>query len=247
MTGPTGTTAPPPIKVAARGPMMSDVVAPPVPNRSKPLRKPTHAETTSKLRAGLIFLIFGLAVGGALLYFEFKVLGWAALVIFCGLGLLIVLMRKDEVSACPFCGEVLDGLPKPNANGVPRRVQCRKCWEYSGLQKGFVTPYNPNALEEKPAFRAPLAQSVIWPHGCVQCGAEPTRFEEVSTSSLSAGFLVVGTVRVKTFKLPGVPYCEAHKKAVEMNTGLGNTLYLDWRSLAMMRRYLAANRGQFAE
>jgi hypothetical protein len=246
MAVPTGTPAPP-IKVAARGPAMSDVAAPPVPSRSNPLRKPTHAEATSKLRSGLIILIFGLAVGGALLYFGFNVLGGAALVIIGGLGLLIVLMRKDEVSACPFCGEVLDGLPKPNANGVPRPVQCKKCWEYSGLQKGFVSPYNPNALEEKPTFRAPLAQSVIWPHGCVQCGAQPTRFEEVSTSSLSAGFLVVGTVRVKTFTLSGVPYCEAHKKAVEMNTGLGNTLYLDWRSLGMMRRYLAANRGRFTE
>ncbi len=39
--------------------------------------------------------------------------------------------------------------------------------------------------------------------------------------------VVVGTVRVKTFKLSGVPYCEAHKKAVEMNAGLGNQLYLD--------------------
>jgi hypothetical protein len=247
MAVPTGTHAPPAGKVASPRPTMSDVAAPPVPSRSVPLRKPTHAETTSKLRVGLIFLIFGLAVGGALLYFGFNVMGGAALVIFGGLGLLIVLMRKDEVSACPFCGAVLDGLPKPNANGVPRRVQCGKCWEYSGLQKGFVSPYNPNAVEEKPTFRAPLAQSVIWPHGCVQCGAEPTRFEEVSTSSLSAAFLVVGTVRVKTFKLSGVPYCEAHKKAVEMNTGLGNTLYLDWRSLGMMRRYLAANRGRFAE
>jgi hypothetical protein len=247
MAAPTGTIPPAPIRVAVRGPAMSDVAAAPVPSRSNPLRKPTDAEAASKLRTGLIFLIFGLAVGGALLYFEYKVLGGTALVIFCGFGLLIVLMRKDEVSACPFCGAVLDGLPKPNANGAPRRVQCGKCWEYSGLQKGFVSPYDPNAVEEKPTFRAPLAQSVIWPHGCVQCGAEPTRFEEVSTSSLSAGFLVVGTVRVKTFKLPGVPYCETHKKAVEMNTGIGNKLYLDWRSLAMMRRYMAANRGRFAE
>ena len=63
----------------------------------------------------------------------------------------------------------------------------------------------------------------------------------------SAGFLVVGTVRVKTFKLSGVPYCNAHKNAVELKTGTGNKLYLDWRSLAMMRRYLTANRGRFAE
>jgi hypothetical protein len=246
MAVPTGTTAPP-TKSAGPRPTMSDIAAPPVPSRSNPLRKPTHAEASSKLRSGMIILIFGLVVGGALLYFGFKVLGGAALLFFGGGGLLIVLGRKDEVSACPFCGAVLDTLPKPNANGVPRPVQCKKCWEYSGVQKGFVSAYNPNALEERPTFRAPLAQSVVWPNGCVQCGAEPTRFDEVSASSLSAGFLVVGAVRVKTFKLSGVPYCNAHKKAVEMSTGTGSKLFLDWRSLAMMRRYMAANRGRFAE
>jgi hypothetical protein len=58
---------------------------------------------------------------------------------------------------------------------------------------------------------------------------------------------VVGAVRVKTFKLGGVPYCAAHKKAVEMKTEVGNKLFLHWRSVAMMRRYLAANRSRFAE
>jgi hypothetical protein len=247
MAVPPGTIAPPPIKAAGPHPAMSDVAAPPVPTRSNPLRKPTHAEASSKLRSGMIILIFGLVVGGALLYFGFKVLGGAALLFFGGGGLLIVLGRKDEVSACPFCGAVLDTLPKPNSDNTPRPVQCKKCWEYAGVQKGFVSAYNPNAMEERPTFRAPVAQSVVWPHACVQCGAEPTRFDEVSASSLSAGFLVVGTVRLKTFKLSGVPYCDTHKKAVEMSTGAGNKLYLDWRSLGMMRRYLAANRGRFAE
>jgi len=250
MTAPSGTSVPPQNKTSeskAPGSVMADVAAPPVPNRSNPLRKPTHAEAASKLKSGLGILIFGVVVGGALLYFGFKVLGGAALLFFGGAGLLIVFTRKDEVSACPFCGAVLDTLPKPSSDNVPRPVQCKKCWEYSGVQKGSVSPYNPNAMEERPTFRSPLAQSVIWPRGCAQCGAEPTRFEEVSTSSLNAGFLVVGAVRVKTFKLSGVPYCNAHKKAVELSKGIGDKLYLDWRSLGMMRRYLAANRGRFAE
>jgi len=240
-------TSQPPNKLAAAVPAMSDAIAPPVPSRSNPLRKPTHAETTSKLKSGLGILIFGVVVGGALLYFGFKVIGGAALLFFGGAGLLIVFTRKDEVSACPFCGAVLDTLPKPSSDNAPRPVQCKKCWEYSGVRKGSVSPYNPNAMEERPTFRSPLAQSVIWPRGCVQCGAEPTRFEEVSTSSLNAGFLVVGALRVKTFKMSGVPYCNAHKKAVELSKGTGDKLYLDWRSLGMMRRYLAANRGRFAE
>jgi hypothetical protein len=247
MAIPTGTIAPPQAKVAVRGPAMSDAVAGPVPNRSKPLRKPTHAEATSKLQSGLVGFVIGVLVGGALLYFGFKILGGAALLFFCGGSLLILIGRKDEVSDCPFCGAAIHNLPQPDANGVPKPVQCRKCWEYSGLQKGFVSPYNPNAVEERPTFRSPLAQSVVWPNGCVQCGATPTRFDEAGTFAVNKGLLVVGAVRVKTFKLGGVPYCDAHKKAVEMKTEIGNKLFLDWRSLPMMRRYMAANRGRFAE
>ncbi len=52
---------------------------------------------------------------------------------------------------------------------------------------------------------------------------------------------------MKTLKLSGVPYCNALKEAVVMKTEIGNKLFLDWRSLGMMRRYLVANRGRFAE
>jgi hypothetical protein len=244
---PTGTIVPPQNKAAGNVPAMSDAVAPPVPSRSVPLRKPTSSEVASKLTTGLGIFAFGVILGGPLLYFGWIVAGIAALFFFGGGGLLIVFGSKDEVASCPFCGAALDNLPKPNADGVPRPVQCKKCWEYSGLQKGFVSPYNPNGVEERPTFRSPLAQTVVWPRGCVQCGAEPTRFDEVGTFNVNKGLLVVGAVRVKTFKLQGVPYCSAHKKAVEMQTGIGNKLFLDWRSLAMMRRYLAANRGRFAE
>jgi hypothetical protein len=246
MAVPTGAIVPPQAKVAVRGPAMSDAVAGPVPNRSKPLRKPTHAEATSKLQSGLLGFVIGVLVGGALLYFGFKILGGAALLVFCGGSLLILFGSKDEVSDCPFCGVAMHNLPLPDANGVPKPVQCRKCWEYSGLQKAFVSPYNPNAVEERPTFRSPLAQSVVWPNGCVQCGATPTRFDEGGTFAVNKGLLIVGAVRVKTFKLRGVPYCDAHKKAVEMKTEIGNKLFLDWRSLPMMRRYMAANRGRFA-
>lgn len=245
MPSPTGTLPPPAVKPELRGPAMSDVVAAPIPNRSKPLRKPTHAEAKEKLQLGIGGGVVGLVIGVPLFYFGFKVIGGAILLLLCGGSLLIVSSHKDEVSDCPFCGAALHNLPEADPNGVPKPVQCRKCWEYSGLQKGFVSPYNPNAVEERPTFRSPLAQSVVWPNGCVQCGATPTRFDEVGTFAVNKGLLVVGAVRVKTFKLGGVPYCNAHKNAVEMKTEIGNRLFLDWRSLPMMRRYVAANRGRF--
>src|ERR1700747_3064284 len=131
MPTPTGTIAPSQNKATLCGPAMSDAVAPPVPNRSKPLRKPTHSESTSKIKSGMGGFVFGLVVGGALFYFGSKVLGGAMMFLFCGLGLLISFGSKDEVSDCPFCGAPLHNLPKPDASGVPRPVQCRKCWEYS--------------------------------------------------------------------------------------------------------------------
>jgi hypothetical protein len=247
MPSSTETIAPPPGKGKTAVPAMSDAVAAPVPSRSKPVRKPTHAEASSKLKSGLVGVALGVIIGGPLFYFGFHFWGGAVALILCVSGLLVAFGSKDEVSDCPFCGAALDILGSPDPSGAPKPVQCRKCWEYSGLQKGFVSPYNPNALEERPTFRSPLAQSVLWPRGCVQCGAEPTRFDEVGTYAVNKGLLVVGAVRVKTFKLAGVPYCDAHKQAVEMKTEIGNKLFLDWRSLGMMRRYMAANRERFAQ
>ncbi|MGB7847509.1 MAG: hypothetical protein WBL63_17990 [Candidatus Acidiferrum sp.] len=245
MPAPTDTLAPPHAKAAAPAPAMSDAVAAPVPNRSNPLRKPTSAETTHQLLLGLGGIIVGGALGAVFYYFGLRFLAIADWVVAIGGSLVIILGSRDEVSACPFCGATLDILPKPDASGKPIPAQCKKCWEYSGLQKGFVSPYNPNAVEDRPTFQSPIEQTVLWPRGCAQCGAEPTHFEEVGTVSTNKGLLVVGLVRVSSFKLKGVPYCDAHKKAVEMTTGIDNRVYLKWRSLAMMRRFMAANRGRF--
>src|SRR5438046_77987 len=107
MPAPTGTIAPPQNKAALRGPAMSDAVAPSVPNRSKPLRNPTHAESTSKIQSGLGGFVVGLVAGGTLFYFGFTVMGGAVAFIVCGLSLLILFGSKDEVSDCPFCGAAL--------------------------------------------------------------------------------------------------------------------------------------------
>src|SRR2546430_12572337 len=111
MPTPTGTAAPPQTKTLESrvpGSVMVDVAAPPVPNRSNPLRKPTHAEATSKLKTGMGILIFGLVVGGALFYFGFKILGGAGLLFFGGGGLAIVRGRQDGVAGCSLCRGVAD-------------------------------------------------------------------------------------------------------------------------------------------
>jgi hypothetical protein len=247
MPSPTDTFAPEQAKIATALPAaaMSDAVAAAVPNRSNPLRKPTSAETTYQLLLGLGGIVVGGALGALFYYFGMRFLAIADWVVAGGGSLVILLGSRDEVSACPFCDATLNILPKPDPSGKPLPVQCQKCWEYSGLQKGFVSPYNPKAVEDRPTFLSPIEQTVVWPRGCVQCGETPTRFEEVSTTSSNKGLLAVGVVRVSSFKLQGVPYCAAHKKAVEMTTGIDNRVYLKWRSLPMMRRFMAANKVRF--
>ena len=207
MPFPTDTLAPAPTKLAGAtpAPAMSDAVAAPVPNRSNPLRKPTSAETTHQLLLGLGGIVVGGALGALLYFFSMRFLPFADWVVAFGGSLVLILGSRDEVSACPFCGATLDVLPKPDPSGKPLPVQCKKCWEYSGLQKGFVSPYDPNALEDRPTFLSPIEQITIWPSGCVQCGSAPTRFEEVGTISSNKGLLAVGVVKVSSFKLKARP------------------------------------------
>src|SRR5438034_11283599 len=148
----TGTMVPPQNKLTASVPAMSDAVATPVPTRSVPLRKPTSSEVASKIVSGLGVFALGVVLGGPLLYFGWTVAGTAALIFFGGGGLLVMLFSRDEVSACPFCGAALDNLPKPNADGVPRPVQCRKCWEYSGCNGVLCPPTTPTRWRSGPRF-----------------------------------------------------------------------------------------------
>ena len=242
----TDTLAPSLTNANAPAPAMSDATAGPVPSRSNPIRKPNRSEFLNQLALGFGGMIVGGLIGAVLYYFGLKFLAYADWVVFTGGSLVLIFGSRDDVSDCPFCGAAIDILPKPDAGGKPVPVQCKKCWEYSNVQQGFVSPYNPNAVEDRPTFRSPIDQTVIWPRGCVQCGAPPTRFEEVSAIGTNKGLLVVGVVRVSSFKLNGVAYCDAHSKAVTMGTGVDNKVFLSWRSLPMMRRFMAANRGRFA-
>ena len=44
--------------------------------------------------------------------------------------------------------------------------------------------------------------------------------------------------------MKNVPYCDQHKDAIQLVINQSKQLDLKWRSLRMMRRYLAVNRGK---
>ena len=131
-----------------------------------------------------------------------------------------------QVAPCPSCGEPLgansDGEQVLEVKDEATTLRCEKCGEYLAVQKGEVRLLEAS-ITEHPTFKSRMFEHGKWPDACVLCGDHATRTEN------SGG-------------LKGVPYCGAHGKAVIYAGSEDGVSSLQWRSLAMMRRYLAANR-----
>ena len=95
-----------------------------------------------------------------------------------------------------------------------------------------------------PRFRSPVFEGAIWPAGCVACGAPPTRRETLEDRSVNVIGLALGSVLVTKASLANVPYCDVHKKNVDLLIGQDKKMDLKWCSLRMMRHYLALNKGR---
>lgn len=100
-------------------------------------------------------------------------------------------------------------------------LRCERCGEYVRLEKGEVRLHEP-IVSELPCFTSRAFENAVWPEACVLCGDRPTRHEDL------------GPVK-------GAPYCGTHRDAVLVRT-VDDRLELTWRSLPMLRTYLAANR-----
>ena len=92
----------------------------------------------------------------------------------------------------------------------------------TGSRKGEVRLLEAS-ITEHPTFKSRMFEQGKWPDACALCGDHPTRTED------SGG-------------LKGVPYCGAHGKAVIYAGSVDGQSMLQWRSLAMLRKYLATNR-----
>jgi hypothetical protein len=167
------------------------------------------------------------------------------------------------VGACPFCGGLIQRYNRLRAEPV----RCEQCGEISKFENERFSPYDPNAVSATPIFRSSLYEDAVWPNGCVQCGAPPTRFDAAQAVRYQARRLA--TPLASSVYLPhpaaratGVPYCSQHRDAIQVvppNEMFAWTPWkylpgfeermeqrriasLLWRSLPMMRRYLEANR-----
>jgi hypothetical protein len=242
---------------------LSDVEAPPVPNRSNALIEPPEGVVKQRQSFLVSSFVFGLVLVAScyLLGITWLVVAFS---IFFGFALVILFFGINaKVGACPFCGGLIQRYNRLRAEPV----QCDQCNEISKFEEEKFSPYDPNAVAETPIFRSPLFENGFWPNGCVLCGAPPTHFDEAKAVRYQARRLA--TPLVSSVYLPhpaaratGVPYCAQHREALqvippkEMFTwtpwsyvpGFAERMaerrkaFLMWRSLPMMRRYLEANR-----
>lgn len=214
---------------------------PPVPNRTTALAKPVGPAKTKHIVhcGGLALLV---AVPGAALFYYGHWIPGSFCAALAALLLSAAFSSNLWLAACPYCSAVFEPLQglKPDAEG--KIVQCKECFEYSIYSGGRVRPSDPKAVSEVPKFKSPVYADGVWPRGCVACGAPPTRLDDVTTRQVNAGMLVLGRLWVHSASASGIPYCEAHRKAVDLKYDQRKRVWLEWCSLQMMRRYLAANR-----
>jgi len=260
---PAATTPPPAPAASARKSGLADVEAPPVPNRSNPLCAPPPGVVKERLATvGSTFIMGAIFVG----FFYLLGVPWLvyAFLIFFSLAIAILFFaRNAPVGACPFCG----GLIQRYNRLRPEPVRCEQCGEISKFENERFSPYDENAVSATPIFRSVLFEDGVWPNGCVQCGAPPTRFDEAKAVRYQARRLLTPAasslwVPHPAARVTGVPYCQQHGDAIhvippkemfawtpwkylpgfEERMEQRRTAFLLWRSLPMMRRYLEANR-----
>jgi hypothetical protein len=247
-------------------PRFSDIEAPPVPNRAYPESPPPPQIVRQRERHALSMIVFGLVCSAVC--FIVNLIGLA--IFFTALYVLAAALRlyskNAPVATCPFCGGLVE---RYNASLLLKRpLRCPNCSEYSQFAFGLLTPVNPDGpsgVAEKPFFRSPAYESPVWPNGCVLCGQPPTRFDDAGAERFQYRRLLspmaAFAVPHPAAHITGIPYCGLHRDAVQAVApkemlalpwkhlpGFAEKMaedrkaFLLWRSLPMMRRYLAANR-----
>lgn len=215
---------------------------PPVPATVSSLTEMTPEEVWKNK---LILAAFGIVLAGfALGFYANEHPFWAAAF---GLGavlfLVLILLPPSKVATCPYCSHRNAGMLEEEEN---KEVQCENCFEYLVVNRGTVRAMAADTVSENPKFVAPVFKDAEWPNACVVCGATPTHFDELKSTSVNVIALAIGRVRTMKGTVNGVPYCGLHKGCVTLSVTQDRKLELKWSSLRMMRRYLALNRGREA-
>ena len=219
-----------------------EVADPPVPNRSFPVVEKSSGD---KLRTFLLCAAIGVvfcAVAWWLWQNDYRFYGGIAGAV--GLFAVIAAFGGSTLTAkCPFCGSAIDTILNREEG---RYVRCEKCSEYSTINVGILRPLEPGTKSETPKFESPVFRASVWPKACVACGEAPTRCDDLSKTTIGVLPALVGHLQIIHGSVKGIPYCDKHRDSLGLKAGSDKKLRLQWTSLRMMRRYLAANRNRAA-
>jgi hypothetical protein len=217
-----------------------EIADPPVPSRSYPVADKSAAE---KLKTFAICLGIAAGFGAAswlLLQFGYRYYGFATGAV--GLFAVIAAFGGSTLkSTCPYCGSSIDSILNREEG---RQVQCEKCFEYSTVNVGILRPLDPVTKSETPKFESPVYRKAVWPNACVACGEPPVRCDDLSKTTVGAIPALMGHLQIIRGSVSGIPYCDKHRDKLALKVGSDKKLLLQWTSLQMMRRYLAANRNR---
>jgi hypothetical protein len=217
-----------------------EIADPPVPSRSYPVVDKAPAE---KLQTFAMCL--GIAVGSGaaswfLLQLGYRFYGFGAGAV--GVFAVIAAFGGSTLkSTCPYCASGIDSILNREEG---RQVQCEKCFEYSTVNVGILRPLDPSTKSERPKFESPVYKKAVWPNACVACGEPPVRCDDLSKTTVGAIPALMGHLQIIRGSVSGIPYCDKHRDKMALKVGSDKKLLLQWTSLRMMRRYLAANRSQ---
>lgn len=181
--------------------------------------------------------------------------GWPLAVVL-GLGGLISLVGIFTASGsarCPGCGGAITGFDATRGSDLV--ILCTQCKSHASPVDGTLRLLPLDHVHASPAFTAKLEAEVRWP-GCVMCNGPATveRVHELREGQMGknaaasavgitlfavagAGFIQTGGGKV--WRIP-VPYCEAHRDAVALDTDFG-TPVIRFRSYSAFRAYCEAN------
>ena len=211
---------------------------PPLPTRTAPVMKMSAKETRNATlfaaSLGVVFLI------AALIVYKYSWF-WVVLAVI-GIALMFAAFgKKTLVTRCPFCGGKIGGILNNRTSQV---VRCSECFEYSMVEADRTRACEPDSKSDKPRYWSPVFEGAVWPDACVECGASPTRHDAITDTNLNVLALGIGVAMLSRASLSNVPYCDAHKDAVQLSYSQTKRMDLRWKSLRMMRHYLAVNRSK---
>jgi hypothetical protein len=216
--------------------MLADI---PLPAKSSPIQEMSSDE--SRKATITVVAIGAVLVVVALLLWAHSGL-WSVISGSLGAVLMVgAFAKKTLVAQCPFCGRQVGGIHRDDK---PQIVRCSHCFEYSKVENRRISALDQNSVSEKPRYQSPAFTGAVWPDGCVECGAPPLRRDTLQDGNVNALGLAIGVAMLSKATLSNVPYCSAHRDAISMNYSQTKKLDLKWKSLRMMRHYLALNRGK---